>query len=318
MRKSILLILLTLSMALSAMTPEQEQRFKYYYYEAVRLFQAEDYQTSYKLFRFLYQLDNQDAGVNLYLGLFSNAYHDQEGATTFFRQAYLSCPEEYWLQYAAILFQSQDKASQDEAIKVLNNATRLQPDNSEVWDNLRQAYAAVGRYKDALHAQDEIDRLTGYNAYSAFNRYQMQMMLGQPKKAMAELDRYLAETPNDVQFLIYKTELSEAMHLKAKKLIPLYERILHLDPRNATTLNNYAYLLATHKGDLNRAESMSRQAIQQEPQDANYLDTYAWILFLNGEQALAQMYIRRAIECYKGKTLTKEVLKHAAKILNTK
>ena len=75
-----------------------------------------------------------------------------------------------------------------------------------------------------------------------------------------------------------------------------YEQALAIDPNNVYVLNNYAYMLATHDGDLRRAEQMSRKTIEAEPDNATYLDTYAWILHLQNQDFLAQYYIQKAID----------------------
>ena len=60
-------------------------------------------------------------------------------------------------------------------------------------------------------------------------------------------------------------------------------------------LNNYAYYLATHKGDLQKAERMSAITIREEPNNPVYLDTYGWILHMQGQDELAIFYLKRAL-----------------------
>ncbi len=62
--------------------------------------------------------------------------------------------------------------------------------------------------------------------------------------------------------------------------------------------NNYAYDLTIYgkESDLNRAEELSRQAVQFDSENASYLDTYAWILYLKGAYPLARIYMERAIK----------------------
>lgn len=75
-----------------------------------------------------------------------------------------------------------------------------------------------------------------------------------------------------------------------------YEKALLLDPENVYVLNNYAYTLAVNGGDLKKAEKMSQKTIEKEPNNATYLDTYAWILHLQGQDSLAKFYMLRAME----------------------
>ncbi len=89
-----------------------------------------------------------------------------------------------------------------------------------------------------------------------------------------------------------------------------YEEALRFDPENIYTLNNYSYLLATHGGDLKRAEKMSQKTIQAEPDNATYLDTYAWILHLQGVESLAKFYIQKAKDNITDPQQEKEIIDH--------
>ena len=74
-----------------------------------------------------------------------------------------------------------------------------------------------------------------------------------------------------------------------------YERVLQLDPQNMVANNNFAYSLAVRGRSLSRAREMAWTALQQNPNNAAYLDTYAWILFQLGEYDRARTYIDQAV-----------------------
>ena len=75
-----------------------------------------------------------------------------------------------------------------------------------------------------------------------------------------------------------------------------YERAIELDPYNMVVLNNYAYHLATHGGDLQKAEAMSAITIRKDPDNPVFLDTYGWILHLQGQDELAKFYLMKAMQ----------------------
>ena len=58
---------------------------------------------------------------------------------------------------------------------------------------------------------------------------------------------------------------------------------------------------------------MSAQCIKLEPDNATYLDTYAWIFFVQGNYTLAKIYIESALE--KDKTKCAELVDHYGDIL---
>lgn len=92
-----------------------------------------------------------------------------------------------------------------------------------------------------------------------------------------------------------------------------YEKALRLDPRNCPVLNNYAYFLSLERKRLCKAERMSRITIEEEPDNATYLDTYGWILFLRGKAAKAKPHFKHAM-LYGGKD-SAVVLKHYSLVL---
>lgn len=91
-----------------------------------------------------------------------------------------------------------------------------------------------------------------------------------------------------------------------------YDSCLVYKSDNITALNNYAYYLCLKDSALNKAEEMSRKAITAEPENATYLDTYAWILFMQGKYADAQTYIEQAIAA--DTTLNSVVKEHTGDI----
>jgi Tfp pilus assembly protein PilF len=76
----------------------------------------------------------------------------------------------------------------------------------------------------------------------------------------------------------------------------LYEMGLKLDPNNHLILNNYSYSLSERNLRLEASEKMSRRALEFEPENSAYLDTYGWILFKLGKYDDAIRYIKKAIE----------------------
>ena len=74
-----------------------------------------------------------------------------------------------------------------------------------------------------------------------------------------------------------------------------YDRSLEYNPLNLFCLNNYAYFLSVEGKKLDKAEGMSRRTVEVEPQNATYLDTYAWILFKLERYREAQIYMEEAL-----------------------
>jgi beta-lactamase regulating signal transducer with metallopeptidase domain/Tfp pilus assembly protein PilF len=74
-----------------------------------------------------------------------------------------------------------------------------------------------------------------------------------------------------------------------------YEATLQLSPEDPTSLNNLAYLMAEHGGDLNRALEMARKAREIRPL-AEISDTVGWILLKRGQTDQAIEAFTRGME----------------------
>ena len=98
-----------------------------------------------------------------------------------------------------------------------------------------------------------------------------------------------------------------------RKAMSYYDKVLRIDPQNATTLNNYAYYLSLAGRKLRKAEKMSRTALDLEPDNPSFLDTYGWILHLLGRDQEAKPYFKRAM-VYGGKDHL-EILEHYSVVL---
>lgn len=91
--------------------------------------------------------------------------------------------------------------------------------------------------------------------------------------------------------------MGELLHRKGLRdeAYAAYDSCLQWKDDNISCLNNYAYYLSEEGGDLDKAERMSYRTIKAEPENGTYLDTYAWILFMQKRYAEAKVYIEQAV-----------------------
>ncbi len=74
-----------------------------------------------------------------------------------------------------------------------------------------------------------------------------------------------------------------------------YDKALEINPNNPTLLNNYSYYLSEREERLSKAEEMARKANSLVPQNANFLDTYAWVLFKQKKYTEAEEQLQEAL-----------------------
>lgn len=103
---------------------------------------------------------------------------------------------------------------------------------------------------------------------------------------------------------------------KPEEAFAAYDSCLQWKDDNVVALNNYAYYLSEQNRDLKKAEQMSLKTVEAEPTNSTYLDTYAWILFLQDRCDEAKAYIDRALGSDSDTTQTASavVIEHAGDI----
>jgi tetratricopeptide (TPR) repeat protein len=79
-----------------------------------------------------------------------------------------------------------------------------------------------------------------------------------------------------------------------KEGIAAYEKALKFTAKNTFVKNNYAYQLAFHELDLEKAIQIIDEALNELPNEGRYLDTKGLILFQQGKYAEAKSYFERA------------------------
>ena len=260
-----------------AINTEQEQQFTYYWYAARQAIDNERYPEAYTLLQFCNELKPDDAQTLFYLGVMQSALRHENEAKDCFERAYAA-----------------DKAGASE----------------ELLDQLLNIYVHEEQWKKALAIRDAMDEKNGYDAMSALTRYRIYALQDMTKQAIKAVEDYLKTDPDNVRFHLLRLECLERTNAKKKVLYAQYERVLELDPYNLMVLNNYAYYLATHGGDLTKAEQMSAITIREQPDNSIYLDTYGWILHLKGQDELAKYYLNKALWSYQSMGNKEEIEKH--------
>lgn len=91
-----------------------------------------------------------------------------------------------------------------------------------------------------------------------------------------------------------------------------YDSCLQWKDDNYGCLNNYAYYLSVENKDLDKAAQMSYRTVQAEPDNSTFLDTYAWILFMQKKYAEALQYIDMAVK--NDTTKSGVIIEHAGDI----
>lgn len=148
---------------------------------------------------------------------------------------------------------------------------------------------------------------------------------GNYERVIQLYEKVLETAPDDRQrCLTAYSNIGDMHHMlgDAQKAFKAYDKALKIDPGYLPVLNNYAYYLSVEaenaagpgaKKKLGKALKMSKKTIDAEPDNATYLDTFGWILHLQGKDSAAKPFFKHAM-LYGGKE-SKTILTHYAEVL---
>ncbi|MDD4991641.1 MAG: tetratricopeptide repeat protein [Paludibacter sp.] len=218
--------------------------------------------------------------------------------------------------YAVFL---QYKKRNAEAISELETMININPKNEQTWLRLIQGYTSDQNFNQIMsvtqHAIENLPKQPLWYFYRGIAQYQLADYTG----AMATYKTGLPLIPTEQDILKsnFYAQIADIYFKLEKKdsAFANYEQSLAANPKNIMVMNNYAYYLSLEKAELKKAERMSAKTVELEPKNSTYLDTYAWILYQEGNYSLAKFYIERAMD-----NLSKEeehgvILEHYGDIL---
>lgn len=261
-------------------------------------------------------VETKVAVLSRYIVRLQQSQKGTEGANTLFKTLLEQHPEDTDLKqmYGSLLI-TQGKTN--EARFQFQLVTEMEPENTSAWQQLLNLALRTEDVEEVIRICTKCQTLfpdaPEYYFYLGIAYYQQDKYQEALDTYYAGIDIIPAENPQlksdfygQVGDIYYKMNQLDQTY-KA------YDEALKYNDNNIVVLNNYAYFLSLDKKDLKKAERMSAQCIKIEPNNATYLDTYAWIFFVQGNYTLAKIYIESALE--KDTTKSAELVDHYGDIL---
>ncbi len=161
----------------------------------------------------------------------------------------------------ALIYSTQNRAEEanNEYELALRNATKLEPENIDIYKTLGLMYVQRKKFEAAEQAYTVILKLAPGDAETHF---------------------YLAD-----------------VFLKTERPGPAEEQLrqaLKINPEYPEALNYLGYLLADANRNIDEAEALIRRALKAQPENGAYLDSLGWVYFRRGKLAEAKETIEKA------------------------
>ena len=218
-----------------------------------------------------------------------------------------------------VAYYSMKKFPKPDVNKALSELLELQPDNAGTRMQLIQNEWDSGNWKkiDSLSTPGMLynpDEMAFYY-FSGLSRWYEKDNRG-ALDALQRGTRAITDKSNRETVGVIYSILGEIYHNMGNKAqsFAAYDSCLQWKPDDVVTLNNYAYYLGEEGVNLKKAEEMSAKAVKAEPKNATYLDTYAWVLYKQKRYAEAKIYIDMALKFTADSTNDATLREHAGDI----
>ena len=200
--------------------------------------------------------------------------------------------------YAAFLDYRQKP--QEMIQSVMSRVLLVEPDNEMATQWLLQYYASR---KDYFSLEEICRRGVNYHPKDLVYPYFLGMIMlerNNNAEALEVLERGIRLRSEDTRLAL----VSDAFTVKGDVFYKMgkhadaflqYDSALVYNKDNVLCLNNYAYYLSLRNENMDKAEEMSYRTIKAEPDNRTYLDTYAWILFMQAKYEQAQEYMDKVV-----------------------
>ena len=190
---------------------------------------------------------------------------------------------------------------EDSINSVLEKALEVAPDNAGVRFQLVQSKWMSQDYDTVIALCEPAteynpDEMTFYYflGLAHFQKDERDKALDALRRGVAQINE---ESNKDFVSDFYAI-MGQILHDKGldDEAFAAYDSSLQWKDDNIEVLNNYAYFLSERGERLQKAEQMSFRTIKAEPTNSTYLDTYAWILFMQERYEEAKIYIDQAVQ----------------------
>lgn len=206
-------------------------------------------------------LKSEDPGFLLFLGQALIQVDRHDWANHAFEKALFFGREDasIWLDVAYAY--SVDMDSLEAAIKTLERAIQVIPDEGDLYLALGEAYEEARQWDEA----------------------------------MASFQKALMFDPESTEYLFGLASFLEQSG-RFNEAVATFEKLLALDSSDALALNYLGYMLADKGIRLEDARSLIERALAFEPDNGAFLDSMGWVLFRLGEYEEAEKYLDRAVQ----------------------
>lgn len=194
--RSFFLCVIAMLALLQVTAEDNDSRYRYYYIEAARQQDMENYALAFELFRRCHEMKPEAAETNYALGTIYTIVQQDSLGLAYTRQAVAKEPgnTEYAVRLATLYLM---KEQTDSAAAVYERLAQLHPDRTEYLERLLRIYDQQHDYTRMLPALNRLELQEGQSEDITLSKMRVYMQLGDQEGARRELQSLVEAHPYD-------------------------------------------------------------------------------------------------------------------------
>ncbi len=200
------------------------------YFEGMRKKTIEDQKGASELFSRVLQIDAGNDAAMYQLATLKKLQNNQPEAQQLLESAVALKPNNQW--YWVALADSYEKTNDIKKLeRVFNELLRINPDKPDFYFDKANALYIEKRYDEALAVYTKLEEITGLNDDLAAGRQKIYLKQGKLDLAAAEIERLLANNPDQVRYYLMLGEIYNTNN-QTDKALRILQRAEAISPDN--------------------------------------------------------------------------------------
>lgn len=216
----------------------QQTKFNYIFQEAMRQKLANKYDAAIDLFDYCHQLDPESGAVLYEL---AELYRYAKNDTLAIKALEKACrlyPNNYWYKNHLVTLYL-DNRRNDEALQCVEEMARLFPEKGEVLGMLLELYEKKNDYANMVKVLDKIEVKEGKSEKLSMEKFRLFLQMNDEARAFEEMRNLADEYPNDLRYQVVIGDLYLDAG-KKEEALKQFQMVEAQDPENVTLLLSMA------------------------------------------------------------------------------
>jgi len=212
------------------LSPAEERRFDYFFYEGLKLKHAEKFDTSFEMFRHCLEIDSTSSAALSELSNYYILFSQPENAVSLMKKAVEYAPNnhEFRSTLATLLF---NLGMFGEAADEYEILAKVYPEKPELNFYLAESYARMGEIGKAIETFNALENILGMFEALSMEKYRLYMMLQEPDSALNEIKKLGEKFPTESRYPIILGDLYLQQNDNTQAL-KCYQKALEIDPES--------------------------------------------------------------------------------------